>query len=199
MFTGIISDVGEVVACSGDGDTHLRIKTNYDTSSIDIGASIAHNGICLTVTDIQKNSYDVTASEHTASITTLGGWEVGTKLNLERALCLGEELGGHLVSGHVDGIATITVITEHDESRHFTIEAPAEFMPFIAPKGSVVLDGTSLTVTQVDDAKNQFSLALIPHTLDVTTWGSKQVGDTLNLEVDMIARYVARLESFKSV
>jgi len=181
----------------GDGDTHLRIKTSYDTSSIDIGASIAHNGICLTVTEKQAQSYDVTASEHTASITTLGEWGVGTKLNLERALCLGEELGGHLVSGHVDGIATITNITDHDESRHFDIEAPAEFMPLIASKGSVVLDGTSLTVTTTQDDKNQFSLALVPHTLDVTTWGEMQIGDTLNLEVDLIARYISRLNSFK--
>ncbi len=198
MFTGIISDVGEVVALSGEGDTHLRIKTSYDTASIAIGASIAHNGICLTVTKKHADSYEVTASEHTATITTLGAWKVGTKLNLERALCLGEELGGHLVSGHVDGIVTITDITSHDASRHFELEIPAEFLPFIAAKGSVVLDGTSLTVTHTNDVQNRFSLALIPHTLDVTTWGEMQVGDTLNLEVDLIARYVARLESFKS-
>jgi riboflavin synthase len=196
MFTGIITDVGAVHSIVKDVDATLVIATSYDVDGIDIGASIAHDGICLTVVEKSVGKYKVVASAQTQAVTTLGSWQVGKKLNLERALKIGDELGGHIVTGHVDGIAHILAIQAEGESVRFRIRAPQELAGFIAAKGSVTLDGTSLTVTDVDGCA--FGLALIPHTLQVTTWGQKQVGDTLNLEIDVLARYVKRLQDFNA-
>ena len=199
MFTGIITDIGEVIELSGDknSDKTLTIATGYDVQAIDIGASISHDGICLTVTERGKNAgenwYKVVASPHTQKITTLGGWLVGDKINLERALCLGDELGGHMVSGHIDGMAEIISIEKVSDSINFIIKPPSELLKFIAEKGSVTLGGVSLTVTFVNG--DSFGLSLIPHTLAATNWGSKNIGDELNLEIDLIARYLYRFSS----
>lgn len=196
MFTGIVTDVGEVLKVAPrEVGTRFRIATAYDPETIDIGASISCSGCCLTAVergvDGNRAYFDVEASPETLSRTTLGAWTQGTRLNLERSLKLGDELGGHLVSGHVDGIATIVERRDDADMATFTFEAPAELARFIAEKGSVGLDGTSLTVNRVDGRR--FDVALIPHTLAVTTWGERQAGDTVNLEVDQVARYVARL------
>lgn len=192
MFTGIVSDVGEVGARQ---DGRFTIRCGYDAGSIALGASIACDGCCLTVTSVEPTangaSFTVDVSNESLARTTLGGWQAGRRINLERALAAGEELGGHLVTGHVDGVARITAITPDGDSRRFTIEAPRALARYIAAKGSVALDGTSLTVNEVDGAR--FGVNLIPHTLTVTAWGSKKPGDEVNLEVDLIARYVARL------
>jgi riboflavin synthase len=192
MFTGIITDVGTVVERQGGVFT---IRSAYPPASIALGASIAHDGCCLTVTNVVSENagsrYTLDVSNETLSKTTLGGWQAGTRVNLERALKAGDEYGGHLVSGHIDGVATITDIRTDGESRRFTFDVTKEIARFIAPKGSVALDGTSLTVNEV--GATSFGVNLIPHTLIVTTWGLKKAGDRINLEVDVIARYVARL------
>ncbi len=192
MFTGIISDIGDVVDRQGGVFT---ISAHYDPASIALGASIAHDGCCLTVTKVEPApggcTYTLDVSNETLSKTTLGNWQSGSRINLERALKAGDELGGHLVSGHVDGTARIVAITDDDDSRRFTFEVPADLARFIAPKGSVCLDGTSLTVNEVEGT--HFGVNLIPHTLTVTTWGRKTIGDRINLEIDLFARYVARL------
>jgi riboflavin synthase len=192
MFTGIISGVGAVVAAEGE---RFTIRSDYPAASIARGASICHDGVCLTVTDVQPEGpgsrYTLDVSNETLSLTTLGDWRPGRQINLERALKAGDELGGHIVSGHVDGVARIADIRPDGESRRLTFEAPATLAPFIAPKGSVALDGTSLTVNEVDGAR--FGVNLIPHTLTVTTWGGKKPGDRVNIEIDPLARYVARL------
>jgi riboflavin synthase len=199
VFTGIISAIGEIINISeGEGSRHFTVRSPYASADVALGASIAHDGCCLTVTDTGESWHTVDVSSHTLAHTTLGAWSIGQRVNLERALRAGDELGGHLVSGHVDGVATIRAIIPEGDARHYTIEAPEALMRFIADKGSVTLDGTSLTVTWVagignQESGNEFGLTLIPHTLLVTTWGEKQVGDDLNLEVDMLARYVARL------
>ena len=197
MFTGIVTDVGEVVGRQGGVFT---IRSGYAASSIALGASIAHDGCCLTTTSIREDGsgsiYTLDVSNETLSRTTLGGWQVGRRVNLERSLTAGDELGGHIVSGHVDGTAAIVAIRPDGDSADFTIEAPAELARFIASKGSIALDGTSLTVNEVAGA--QFGINLIPHTLTVTTWGGKTVGDRVNLEIDPLARYVARLLEFRS-
>lgn len=194
MFTGIVTDVGQVRHVEKRGDTHIVIATNYDVSAIDIGASIACSGACLTVVD-KGNTKDrwfaVTASGETLSKTTIGGWKIGDRINLERPLRIGDELGGHIVSGHVDDTAEIVRVVPEGESTRITFLAPAELARFIAPKGSVALDGVSLTVNEVDD--NSFGVNIIPHTFDVTTFGSAVPGRRVNLEVDLFARYVARL------
>lgn len=198
MFTGIITDLGEVLALEQRGDLRARIATGYDVETIDLGASIACDGVCLTVVATgtgPRGWFDVEISAETLSKTTIGGWHPGRGLNLERALRVGDELGGHIVSGHVDGTARIVEIRADGDSRRFTLEAPAELAQFIAPKGSVALDGTSLTVNEV--AGNRFGVNLIPHSLAVTTWGKKAAGDRVNIEVDMFARYVARLMEFR--
>ncbi|MBW7923100.1 MAG: riboflavin synthase [Rubellimicrobium sp.] len=196
MFTGIITDMGEVIAARQAGDLTLRIATGYDPEGIDIGASIACDGVCLTV--IARGAdprpwFDVQISAETVARTTLGrdGWPVGRRLNLERALRVGDELGGHIVSGHVDGVADIIAMQPEGDSTRVTFRAPDALARFIAPKGSVALNGTSLTVNEVDGA--EFGVNLIPHTMAVTTWGQAQPGDAVNLEVDTMARYVARL------
>jgi riboflavin synthase len=192
MFTGIISSIGTVVAADGG---RFTVRSDYAAETIALGASICHDGVCLTVTSVQPEGtgsrYTLDVSNETLSLTTLGQWAAGRAINLERALKAGDELGGHIVSGHVDGIARIADIRADGDSRRLTFEAPQALAPFIAPKGSVALDGTSLTVNEVDGAR--FGINLIPHTLTVTTWGRKKPGDLINIEIDPLARYVARL------
>ena len=200
MFTGIISDVGRIASSTKlDQGVRFRIDTVYDPAGIDIGASIACSGVCLTVTALPAGGenakwFEVEAWEEALRLTTAANWSDGMPINLERALKMGDELGGHLVSGHVDGTAEIVAIEDEGEARRFTLEAPEEFAKFIAPKGSVALDGTSLTVNRVDG--NRFDVLLIRHSLDVTTWGERQTGDRVNLEIDTMARYAARLAEF---
>ena len=195
MFTGIITDIGKIIRLTRAGDTRFDIATAYDPADIDLGASIACSGVCLTV--IEKGSdenghwFGVEASKETLDVTTAGDWQEGTHLNLERALKMGDELGGHIVSGHVDGIARIASITPEGDSLRYVFETPKKLMPFIAPKGSVTLDGTSLTVNEVSGLT--FGVNLIPHTQNVTCWGQAQENDRVNLEIDVLARYVARL------
>lgn len=195
MFTGIITDIGKVTAVEKTGDTRFVIETVYDPATIAMGASIACDGCCLTVVEKgamnSGNWFAVDASAETLGCTTLGTWKVGRAINLERAMKVGDELGGHIVSGHVDGVGEIIAIREEGGSKRFSFRAPAELKKFIAPKGSVTLGGTSLTVNEVAD--DVFGVNIIPHTQDVTTWGSAKVGDKINLEIDMLARYVARL------
>lgn len=197
MFTGIITDVGEVVTRSGG---RFTIRSAYPAASIDIGASIACSGVCLTVTTVTPEGpaslFAVDVSNETLSKTMLGGWKSGTRVNLERSLRAGDELGGHIVSGHVDGLARIIDIRPDGESRRFTFEAPEHLAMYVAPKGSVALDGTSLTVNEVSGTR--FGVNIIPHTLTVTTWGAKTQGEMVNLEVDQFARYMARLLEFRS-
>ncbi|PYE85925.1 riboflavin synthase [Pseudoroseicyclus aestuarii] len=198
MFTGIVTDIGEVVDIRKSGDTTLRIACSYDPDSIEIGASIACEGVCLTVTALGAEPrpwFEVQASAETLALTTIGqgnGWGIGQRLNLERALKVGDELGGHIVSGHVDGMARVTGLRDEGDSLRISFEAPEALAKFIAPKGSVALNGTSLTVNEVDGTR--FGINLIPHTRSVTTWGAVEEGDAVNLEVDTMARYVARLQ-----
>lgn len=196
MFTGLVTDVGEVA--SRDGGV-FRIRSRYPAAEIAIGASIACAGCCLTATEVKADplgsQFAVDVSNETLSKTNLGSWQVGQKVNLERSLTAGGELGGHVVTGHVDGVANIVDIRPDGECQRFQFEVPENLSLFIAPKGSVALDGTSLTVNEV--AGNTFGVNLIPHTLEVTTWGTLQVGDAVNLEVDLFARYVARLLEYR--
>ncbi len=196
MFTGIISDIGVVRASEMQGDLRARIATSYDTDSIDIGASIACDGVCLTVVALGADWFDVDISAETVAMTNIGanGWPQGHRLNLERALKVGDELGGHIVSGHVDGVATIVDMQDEGASTRVTLEAPDALAKFIAPKGSVALNGTSLTVNEV--AGRRFGINFIPHTKDMTTWGTAAIGDAVNLEIDTLARYVARLKDW---
>ena len=191
MFTGIITDIGTISALRQEADLRARIRTSYDISPIDLGASIASDGVCLTVVDLGPDWYDVQISAETVSKTNLSGWTVGTRVNLERALRVGDELGGHIVSGHVDGVAEVVEIREEGDSTRVTLEAPQALARFIAPKGSVALNGTSLTVNEVDGCR--FGINFIPHTKTATTWGNVALGDKVNLEIDTLARYVARL------
>ncbi len=191
MFTGIVTDIGDIRSLERRGDLRARIGTRFDTSGIDIGASIACSGVCLTVVQLGPDWFDVEISAETLDKTNIGGWVVGQKINLERALKVGDELGGHIVSGHVDGLAEIVEMHPEGDSVRYTFEAPRALARFIAPKGSVALDGTSLTVNEVADTR--FGVNIIPHTQEVTTWGASKVGDKVNLEIDTLARYVARL------
>jgi len=191
MFTGIITDQGTVRDISGQGDVLFKIGTAYDTATIEIGASIAHNGICLTVIETGLDWYSIQASAETLSLTTMGEWQVGRRINLERALKVGDELGGHIVSGHVDGVAKVVEIRPENESVRILFEVPDALARFVAAKGSVALDGVSLTVNEVKGA--QFGVNIIPHTQSVTSFGGYQPGDRVNMEIDMLARYVARL------
>lgn len=191
MFTGIVTDLGRVRSIRNEGDTRIEIATAYDTAAIPIGASIACSGVCLTVIDRAAGWFAVQASAETLSCTTLSDWREGTPINLERALRLGDELGGHLVSGHVDGVGTILSITPEGDSRRFLFDAPAALARFIAPKGSVAIDGISLTVNEVSSSR--FGVNIIPHTWTVTSLGAVRPGDRVNLEIDLLARYVARL------
>lgn len=191
MFTGIVTDLGVVRAVRGHGDIRLEIETHYDMGGVPNGASICCSGVCLTVVDKGAKWFAVSVSAETLACTTIGEWCNGTSVNLERALKVGDELGGHIVSGHVDGVATVVSITRENESCRFVFEVPDELKGFMSPKGSVALDGVSLTVNEV--AANRFGVNLIPHTLAVTTFGSAKPGGRVNMEVDMLARYVARL------
>ncbi len=199
MFTGLVSDMGEVLAMERCGDLRVRIGCAYDPATIAHGASIACDGICLTVVDVgsaPRGWFDVEISAETVARTTVDGWSVGRRLNLERSLRVGDELGGHIVSGHVDGIARILSVAEEGGSSRFALQAPDDLARFIAPKGSVALNGTSLTVNEVEGAR--FGVNLIPHTKDVTTWHLARAGDPVNLEVDTMARYVARLREVEA-
>lgn len=194
MFTGIVTDMGEVLSLEKAGDLNARIATAYDIDSIDIGASIACDGVCLTVVALGTDPqgwFDVQISAESVSKTNLDNWAPGRRINLERALRVGDELGGHIVSGHVDGVAEIVTMQDEGDSTRFIFRAPSDLARFIAPKGSVALNGTSLTVNEVQG--DTFGVNIIPHTKAVTTWGTAQVGDRVNLEIDTLARYVARL------
>ncbi|MAC77617.1 MAG: riboflavin synthase [Rhodobacteraceae bacterium] len=191
MFTGIVTDIGTVTELTQRGDLTARITTSYDTGGIDIGASIASDGVCLTVIALGDDWYEVQVSAETVSKSNLGAWEVGKRVNLERALKVGDELGGHIVSGHVDGVAEVISVEDEGDSTRFAFRAPDALARFIAPKGSVALNGTSLTVNDVQGSV--FGINVIPHTKEVTTWGGVAVGDKVNLEIDTMARYVARL------
>lgn len=192
MFTGIVTDIGSVRDISGDGDLRFEITTSYDTSGIDIGASISCSGACLTAIETGSNWFAVQVSPETLNKTTASDWLVGKPLNLERALRMGDELGGHIVTGHVDGIGTVKTVTPVAESWVVAFEAPPELAQFIASKGSITIDGVSLTVNNVDGAV--FEINIIPHTQQVTTLGKLTPGARVNLEIDVLARYVARLK-----
>ena len=197
MFTGIVSDIGEILDVSeqAEGLRRMTIGCGYDPQTIDIGASIACSGICLTVVargrEAEGATFSVDTAAETLRVTTAGSWRRGTKLNLERSLRLGDELGGHLVTGHVDGIAELLARDDLPEMARLSLRAPAALARFIAPKGSVALDGVSLTVNEVDE--DRFSVLIIPHTLKVTTFGALRAAARLNLEIDLMARYAARL------
>lgn len=191
MFTGIITDVGRVRAVERQGDTLFTIGTTFDAEAVPIGASIANNGVCLTVIDRGADWFAVQASGETLSVTTLGDWAPGTAVNLERSLRLGDELGGHLVYGHVDGVGRVVSIRPEGESLRFVFEVPAALEKYVASKGSVAIDGVSLTVNEVEG--NRFGVNIIPHTQKATNFGFYEVGTRVNIEVDMLARYVARL------
>jgi riboflavin synthase len=198
MFTGIVTDIGEVLAATPrTAGMSFRIATAYDPDGIAIGASIACSGPCLTVVErgVQGNRafFDVEASTETLARTTLGGWTAGTRVNLERSLKIGDELGGHMVAGHVDGVATIVDRRDEADMARFTLEAPEALARYIAEKGSLSLDGVSLTVNAVNG--NRFDVMIIPHTLAATTWGERKAGDRVNLEADIMARYLERLRT----
>jgi riboflavin synthase len=196
MFTGIVSDIGEVVARD---DGRFSIRTRYPAASLEVGGSMACDGCCLTMTSLTSEKdgslFTVDTSNETRAKTALGDWRPGRRVNLERSLRANDELGGHLVTGHVDGVARIVDVVPDGDSRRFSLEVPDHLAPYIAPKGSVALDGVSLTVNEVSD--NRFGVNIIPHTLTVTTWGAKTPGQTVNLEVDLFARYIARLLEFR--
>ncbi len=194
MFTGIVTDIGTVVARETRGDTHFRIRTLYETASIDIGASIACAGVCLTVVQKGADWFAVDVSAESLSRTTLGNWKDGAAINLERSLKVGDELGGHIVSGHVDGVGDVVATRSEGDSLRIDFRAPANLAGFIAEKGSITIDGASLTVNGVDGAV--FGVNLIPHTQQVTTLGKLKAGDKVNLEIDVLARYVARLQQW---
>ncbi len=198
MFTGIVTDIGVIAAVNSlPSGKRFRIETGYDVATIDIGASIAHAGVCLTVTAKadKGNWYEVETWDEALRLTTASSWQVGGRVNLERALKIGDELGGHMISGHVDGTGEVVSVVEDGGARRFCFHAPNRLARFIAAKGSVALDGTSLTVNQVDGA--EFDCLLIAHSLSVTTWSNVVAGDNINLEVDLMARYVARLAEYK--
>ncbi len=214
MFTGIITDIGRVLETEQKGDMRARIATGYDVESIDIGASIACDGTCLTVVGTGAGAetepgagteagaetgaepwFEVSISAETLDKTNLSAWAPGKRINLERALRVGDELGGHIVSGHVDGLAEVIAMRQQGDSTRITLAAPGDLARFIAPKGSVALNGTSLTVNEVEGCT--FGINLIPHTREVTTWGDVAVGEQINLEIDTLARYVARLQEWQ--
>ena len=194
MFTGIITDIGTIRSVTQRGDLRIEIATAYDVTTVDMGASIACDGVCLTVVEKTSDSFCVDVSAESAGLTNIGGWTAGRPINLERALKVGDELGGHIVSGHVDGVAEIVALRDEGDSTRVTLRAPEALAKFIAPKGSVALNGTSLTVNEVNGT--DFGINFIPHTKAVTTWGSAAVGDRVNLEIDTLARYVARLQDW---
>lgn len=196
MFTGIITDVGTIKSMTRNGDSHIVLHTAFDTQTIDIGASIACSGVCLTVVDKGDDWFAVDASAETLFCTNLGDWQEGTPVNLERAMKLGDELGGHIVTGHVDAIGEILSITPEGDSIRMRFSVPQNLAKYIAEKGSVTIDGASLTVNEVIDEKNKssaFGINIIPHTQQKTTFCHRKIGDKVNLEIDILARYVARM------
>lgn len=199
MFTGIVTDIGMIESVEDRGDRRVRIATAYDTATVDLGASIACSGVCLTVVDKGPGWFAVDVSGETVS-RTADQWAAGRALNLERALKLGDELGGHIVTGHVDGIGQVVSIAPEGESQKILLSVPAALAPFIAPKGSVTIDGVSLTVNEVADQADgtaQFAINLIPHTQSVTTLGALAEGQTVNIEIDVLARYLQRMEQLR--
>ena len=201
MFTGIVSDVGTIRSAERRGDLRVVIGCGYETDGIDFGASISCSGVCLTVVDKGPGWVAFDVSDETISRTAEGQWHAGRKLNLERALRLGEELGGHIVTGHVDGIGHVVSVTEEGGSHRVIVSAPAALAPFVAPKGSITLDGVSLTVNTVEDQGDgsvHFMLNIIPHTAEVTTLGHIEPGQAVNLEIDVLARYLQRMEAYRA-
>ena len=199
MFTGIISDIGTITKVEQRGDLRLHIGCSYDMDSVDIGASIACSGVCLTVVEKGPDWFAVDASAETVSCTASGQWIEGGKLNLERALKVGDELGGHIVTGHVDGVGQVISYTQEGDSHRLQIAVPKALAAFVAAKGSITIDGVSLTVNSVDDADGETSIGLniIPHTAAVTNLGEMQVGQQVNLEIDVLARYLKRMEDLR--
>lgn len=200
MFTGIVSDIGRIEAVEHRGDLRVTIATTYDTGTVDLGASIACSGVCLTVVDKAPGRFVVDVSGETAARTAPTQWAEGRALNLERAMKLGDELGGHIVTGHVDGIATVLGICADGDSKRIGFRVPADLAPFLAPKGSVTVDGVSLTVNEVRDAEDgtHFAVNVIPHTQAVTTLGALQQGQQVNIEIDVLARYLQRMEHYRA-
>jgi riboflavin synthase len=201
MFTGIVSDIGAIERVETRGDTRVTVSTAYDTATVDLGASISCSGVCLTVVDKGPGWFAVDVSGETLSRTAQGQWSEGKRLNLERALRLGDELGGHIVTGHVDGVAEVVGVCAEGDSKRIGFRLPRELAPFIAPKGSVTIDGVSLTVNDVRDAGDEgthFSINVIPHTQAQTTLGEIEVGQAVNIEIDVLARYLQRMEAYRA-
>ena len=204
MFTGIVSDVGRIAKVEYRGDVRVVVETAYDTAGIDLGASISCSGVCLTVVDKAPGGepgwFAVDVSGETISRTAQGQWTEGRALNLERAMKLGDELGGHIVTGHVDGIAEVTHVYPEGDSKRIGIAIPRELAPFVAPKGSITIDGVSLTVNDVTDRKDRtnFSINVIPHTQAMTTLGGLEIGQAVNIEIDVLARYLQRMEHYRA-
>ncbi|PTQ61981.1 riboflavin synthase alpha chain [Sphingomonas aurantiaca] len=200
MFTGIVTDIGTVTTVESPGDTRVVVSTAYDTATVDLGASIACSGVCLTIVDKGPNWFAVDVSGETISRTATDQWTQGRQFNLERAMKLGDELGGHIVTGHVDGLGTVVAVSEEGGSHRVTIRAGADIAPFIAPKGSVTIDGVSLTVNTVRDVDGEveFGLNIIPHTWAVTTLGTIHVEQSVNIEIDVLARYLQRMEHYRA-
>ena len=196
MFTGIITDIGQIKAIEPRGDLRVVITTAYDTTGLALGASVACSGVCLTVVAKAPGEFSVDVSGETTSRTASGQWVAGRRLNLERALKVGDELGGHIVTGHVDAVGRITGVTSVGDSTRIAIQVPRDIAPFIAPKGSVCLDGVSLTVNTVADNTDgaEFSINIIPHTAQCTTFDTARAGDEINIEIDVLARYLARMQ-----
>lgn len=202
MFTGIITDIGTIEAVDPRGDLRARISCGYDTTTIDLGASIACSGVCLTVVDKGPGWFAVDVSGETQARTAQGAWVAGLKLNLERALKVGDELGGHIVTGHVDGVGTVVGVCPEGDSRRVGISAPGSLAPYLAPKGSITLDGISLTVNEVADQPDggvHFAVNIIPHTAAQTTFADIAAGRAVNIEIDVLARYLGRMEQLRHV
>ena len=202
MFTGIITDIGTIRAIEHRGDLHVRIACGYDISTIDIGASIACSGACMTVVELGPDWFAVDISAESVARTAPGRWEEGGRLNLERSLKVGDELGGHIVTGHVDGVGTIASLAEEGDSHRLEIRAPADLAAYLAPKGSIAVDGISLTVNSVTDQPDGttlFGINIIPHTFAVTTLGGMAIHDQVNLEIDVLARYLGRMEQLRAL
>jgi riboflavin synthase len=200
MFTGIVSDIGRIDSVETRGDTRVVVSTAYDTATVDLGASIACSGVCLTVVDKGEGWFAVDVSGETLSRTAQGQWTAGKRLNLERALKVGDELGGHIVTGHVDGIAEVIDIRAEGDSKRIGMRLPRELAPFVAPKGSITIDGVSLTVNDVRDAEDgtEFAINVIPHTQAMTTLSELEQGQAVNIEIDVLARYLQRMEAYRA-
>jgi riboflavin synthase len=201
MFTGIITDIGTIASVEARGDTRLVVETAFDMASVDLGASIACSGVCLTVVDKGPGWFAVDVSGESIARTAADQWTQGRRLNLERAMKLGDELGGHIVTGHVDGVGSVIGVCAEGDSKRIGFSIPAALAPFLAPKGSVTIDGVSLTVNEVTDQPDgttHFAINLIPHTQAVTTLGSLAPGSQANIEIDVLARYLQRMEAYRA-